>query len=198
MTEHTERKSLLDHLKDSQAYLAILYIAFIAIGMLFEYQRYRVYGINIFMFADIFDFLVAPLRDYNAVLYIVISMLLIYMFLKADGALLKYKPHYYDRSTFGMASRNWFPLFRSLSYVLLCIFYLYVSSLILAKRTKHTLLTKKDENITFRTNDDQVFSGYVIGRAKDNLIIYKDHHVTILPLNGIKEMSRPSEAAEPK
>jgi hypothetical protein len=38
---------------------------FVAFGMLFEYQRYRVRGINIFMFADIFDPFVAPLRDYK-------------------------------------------------------------------------------------------------------------------------------------
>jgi hypothetical protein len=198
MTEHTEQRSLLTYLESSKAYLGVLYMAFVAIGMLFEYQRYRVYGINIFMFADIFDFFVAPLRDYNAVLYILISMLLIYMLLKADEALLKNKPRFYDRSTFGMARKSWFPLVRTLSYAALCILYLYISSLILAKRTQHTLLNTKNENLTFRSNDDRVFSGYIIGRAKENLIIYRDRHITIVPLNGIKEISRPPAAAESK
>ncbi len=50
-------------LKELQSIISIFYILAVAIGMVFNYQKYSEFGINIFDYADIFEFLIAPFSD---------------------------------------------------------------------------------------------------------------------------------------
>lgn len=43
-------------LKEIQSIVTVLYILMVGLGMLFNYQKYSEFGINIFEYADIFDF----------------------------------------------------------------------------------------------------------------------------------------------
>lgn len=45
-----------------QTILTISYIFAVGIGMLFTFQKYSEFGINIFDYADVFDFLIAPFQ----------------------------------------------------------------------------------------------------------------------------------------
>ncbi len=50
-------------LKEIQTVITILYILMVGIGMLFNYKKYSRFEINIFDYADVFDFLVTPFQD---------------------------------------------------------------------------------------------------------------------------------------
>ncbi|UEG51491.1 hypothetical protein LLH06_10950 [Mucilaginibacter daejeonensis] len=190
MAERIPKKGILEYIEGLQSYFGILYVTFVAIGMLFEYQRYQVYGINIFLFADIFDFLLAPLRDISVLLYILLSMTIIYILLKADEYLRQQRPAWYRKTTFGLDGKSWFPILHRLSYGALFIFYLYISSLSIAKKSKQMMLTSNNHYL-IRTNDDKLVKAYILGRAKDDLILFDvSNKVTIMPLGSIRSMTK--------
>ena len=43
-------------IKEIQTVFALLYVIAVGIGMLFNYQKYSEFGINIFDYSDVFDF----------------------------------------------------------------------------------------------------------------------------------------------
>ncbi len=59
-------------IKELQTIISILYIFAVGIGMLFNFQKFSEFGINIFEFADIFDFLIAPFSDFKILLFNVV------------------------------------------------------------------------------------------------------------------------------
>ncbi|TDS52098.1 hypothetical protein [Myroides indicus] len=50
-------------IKEIQSVITLLYLFTVGIGMLFNYYKYTEFGINIFDYAGIFDFLIAPFAD---------------------------------------------------------------------------------------------------------------------------------------
>lgn len=55
--------------KELQSVLTIIYLFAVGIGMLFEAEKFSEFGINIFEYADVFDFLTAPFSDAKILLY---------------------------------------------------------------------------------------------------------------------------------
>jgi len=51
-------------IKELQTVITISYLFTVGIGMLFKYHKYDEFGINIFEYADVFDFLIAPFSDF--------------------------------------------------------------------------------------------------------------------------------------
>ncbi len=51
-----------------QTIISISYIVAIAIGMVFLFEKYSQFGINIFDYADVFDFIIAPFADLKVLL----------------------------------------------------------------------------------------------------------------------------------
>jgi hypothetical protein len=173
--------------KEAQSYLTVLYIVIVGVGMLYEYHRYNVFGINIFQFGDIFDFLIAPLRDMKVFRYIVLSLLLVYVLFKWDEAFQRGKPRLYNKLSFGMAGKPWFPRVHKIAFALLFLFYLQLSSVAIAKENKRKIMDT-DHLVTIRLSDNQVLKAQMIGRTNDNIIVYKDHHVSIISVGSIKEL----------
>lgn len=58
-------------IKELQTILTIAYIFSVAIGMLFTYHKYNEFNINIFDYADILDFLIAPFSDFTIFWFII-------------------------------------------------------------------------------------------------------------------------------
>lgn len=60
--KETKTSQLIDKVLGSfQVFLTLSYLFAIGIGMLFNYYKYNYFGINIFDYASVFDFLIAPL-----------------------------------------------------------------------------------------------------------------------------------------
>lgn len=68
--------------------MTVLYLLMVGLGMLFNYQKYSEFGINIFEYADIFDFLIAPFEDVRIVYFSVIFLLIPFIF---SGSILLWK-----------------------------------------------------------------------------------------------------------
>ena len=65
--------------KEIQTVITIFYILIVGIGMLFTYHKYSEFGINIFDYADVFDFLVAPFSDFKILLFSTITITLVFL-----------------------------------------------------------------------------------------------------------------------
>ena len=61
-------------IKELQTLMSISYIIAVGIGMLFSFQKYHRFGINILDYADVFDFLIAPFSDVKVLLFSLVSI----------------------------------------------------------------------------------------------------------------------------
>ena len=59
-------------------FLPIGYLIMVIIGMIFNYFRFDMFGLNIFQYASVFDFLISPFEDMHILLFIFGSMLSLY------------------------------------------------------------------------------------------------------------------------
>lgn len=70
-------KTLVNKLmKSAQLILTFAYLLAIGIGMLFNNQKYDAFGINIFDYSSIFDFLIAPFADFRIVAFAIVTMVI--------------------------------------------------------------------------------------------------------------------------
>lgn len=73
-------------------FLPLGYLAMVIIGMIFNYFRYEAFGLNIFQYASVFDFLISPFEDMHILLFIFGSMLLVLFTMKMDKLWKKHFP----------------------------------------------------------------------------------------------------------
>ena len=64
-------------IKEIQTVITASYIIAVGIGMLFNYQKYSEFEINIFNYSDVFDFLIAPFSDFYILLFASASILFV-------------------------------------------------------------------------------------------------------------------------
>ena len=65
--------------KELQTIITISYIISIGIGMLFNAKKYSEFGINIFDYADVFFYLIAPFADIKILFFTLISLIIPYL-----------------------------------------------------------------------------------------------------------------------
>lgn len=140
--------------KETQTVISLFYLFMVGIGMLFEFHKFRVFNINIFHYADIFDFLIAPFRDYRIFLFVFFTVLMLFILFRMDSLLIRKLPKTYSFLNFGLAGKSWFKTYRIGSFVFLFIFYIILSSLILAKINKvRTMQDSQHVTVTFSDNE---------------------------------------------
>jgi len=93
-------------LKELQPFLTLSYLIAIGIGMIFTYHKYSTFGINIFEYADVFDFLIAPFSDLKILIYTVFSLTITYLILKFDLIAERKYPTVYSKSVFGLNKKK--------------------------------------------------------------------------------------------
>lgn len=173
-------------IKEIQTTISILYIIIVGIGMLFTYQKYAEFGINIFDYADIFDFLIAPFSDFSILLFSVISIFIAFLFFKLDSFYQKRFPKLYSKMNFGWDNKNWFPIYRNSAFLFLFIFYLYISADYYGKYSKQKTLTQTTINIKYV--DNKTATGILIGKTTDIIFLLENKKVKAIPINSfVKE-----------
>lgn len=155
--ENKAKSPYIKLLQESQSILALSYVAAIGIGMLFTYRKYDVFGINIFDYADVFDFLIAPFADYKILLFTLISLLLTYIIFKSDRAYQRYFPKSYNKMNFGLGSQKWYQPLRNISLAILFLLYLFMAAKKYGELTKQHILI--NENVTVEFAGDEKKTG---------------------------------------
>lgn len=169
--------------KESQTIFAVSYVIAIGIGMLFMYQKYAEFGINIFDYAGIFDFLIAPFSDLRILLFTVGSLLVTYLIYLFDKVYERRFPRAYDKANFGLNRKYWYRSLRNISALLLFILYLGISAFSYRSISKKHIIEQPPIQITFV--DNQTKTGKMIGKTKEVLFLVNENTVDIVPITSL-------------
>ncbi|AFM05111.1 hypothetical protein Fleli_2758 [Bernardetia litoralis DSM 6794] len=170
-------------LKETQSIISIFYILAVAIGMLFNYQKYSEFGINIFDYADIFEFLVAPFSDVIILFFTIGSCLFIYLFFKFDTWLMKKHPNFYSIITLGWDKKTWYDSNRYILFISMFFLFLYSVADFYGRLSSQK--TKEQTPITLRFVDNEIKKGIIIGNTKQVIFFLEGEKVKAIPFTAI-------------
>ncbi len=177
-------------IKEIQTIISISYITAVAIGMLFNYQKFILFGINIFDYADVFDFLISPFSDFKILSFTLVSIVLASIILYLDVLWKRKYPESYSRLNLGVDQKPWFTPMRYISGAMLMILYLIISSGIYGKMSKKEILSQAPIEIRF--SDDEIMSGKMIGKTNNVIFLLSDEDVRAIPITSlVKEIEIP-------
>ena len=170
-------------IKEIQTLVTIFYLITVGIGMLFNYQKYAEFDINIFYYADVFDFLIAPFSDGYILLFASASIIIVYILIKSDILMKNRWPKIYSVMSLGQAKKSWFKNVIIITYVISAILYLYLSADIYGSYSKGKILDRSD--ISIRLEDNEVRSGKLIGKTKEVVFLLNDENVYAIPITSL-------------
>lgn len=174
-------------IKELQTLLTILYLLMIGIGMLFNYKKYSRFGINIFEYADVFDFLIAPFQDRRILLVSALSLVIPLLLLWWDGMLKRRYPKLYSKVNFGWDKKSWYQTLRLLVFGYLFFFFIFEASNGYANFMKNNI--DNQAIVAIRYTDSEVIEGNLIGKTKEVLFLWSAEKVKVIPLtSSVKEM----------
>tara|TARA_R110000796_G_scaffold159169_3_gene275872 strand:- start:130645 stop:131217 length:573 start_codon:yes stop_codon:yes gene_type:complete len=170
-------------IKEIQTVITICYILTVGIGMLFNYQLYSEFGINVFDYSDVFDFLIAPFADFKILLFSVASIGFSSILLQTDIIWKKKFPKSYSKSSFGLDKKPWFNRYRYIAFSFLFITYLYLSADEYGNYASSQI--KKQTPVEIRFSDNEVKTGIMIGKTANVLFLLNDEKVTAIPITSL-------------
>lgn len=170
-------------LKEFQTIISASYILMVAIGMLFNSYKYSEFGINIFEYFNVFDFLIAPFVDYTILIFTILSVLIPLLFYKLDLFLKRKFPKFYTITNLGMDKKEWYKYFRIVVFMGVSIFYFVLAAGMYGKITKKQILEKPE--ITVKYADNETTNGIVIGKTNDILFLYSNEKVKAVSLTSL-------------
>jgi hypothetical protein len=170
-------------IKEIQTVITISYILAVGIGMLFNFQKYSEFGINIFDYADVFDFLIAPFSDFKILIFTIISLTFSYLIFKLDILWKRKFPKSYSKHNFRLDKKIWYNSFRYISFAIIFIFYLYLSANKYGNISKKQILNQS--SITIRFSDNEIKKGKMIGKTKDVIFLLTDENVEAIPITSL-------------
>jgi hypothetical protein len=170
-------------IKELQTIITLAYIFAVGVGMLFNYQKYAEFGINIFDYADVFDFLIAPFSDFLVLLFTLGSLLLSYIAFRFDIMWKTKFPKFYSLLNFGFDKKSWFSNFRYIALATVLIVYLYLFADIYGAISVKEI--KKLDPITIMFSDGEVKKGKMIGKTKEVIFLMDGKQVEVIPISSL-------------
>lgn len=160
--------------KEFQTVLSVFYLLLVGIGMLFSYSKYSKFGINIFQYSDIFDFLLTPFRDITIFVFSFVTVFVVYLVFKLDK-LTKNK-----LSKFHIGLMKSKPV---VSVVLLFLLYLFIFSGKYGEMNKKRILTNPNIIEIVLANGKNI-KGNLIGKNNGYVfLLEKENEVNIYPIS---------------
>lgn len=158
---------------DTQAYITLAYLSTVAVGMMFDYKYYREYGINIFEYADILDFLLAPVKNLEVIAFVGITMFFVFLGWWLDNLWQNKSPKTYKRMNFGISVetvRRYRPFIIIFSLVAYLIF---VSEIYGDKMYERFEVNPRQIEITYESGG-KVIKGKFIGKNSTYVFLQSD------------------------
>lgn len=174
-------------LKEIQSIITILYILMVGIGMLFNYKKYSRFGINIFDYADVFDFLVTPFQDTRIILASVITLIFPIGFFWLGFYLKKQFPNFYSILNLGLSKRNWYRKMKLVLFGIILIYVLVETVNGYGNHIKNRI--NFSQSVLVRYMSGELTEGKLIGKSKEVIFLYSENKVKLIPINAqIKEI----------
>lgn len=174
-------------IKEIQLFLSLCYVFMIAVGMVFNHCKYSEFGINIFQYADIFDFLIAPFEDFRIILFTLTSIIATFGLVAFDRFWKRKFPKNYSWLNFGIDKKAWFNTYRWITFTLCFLVYTYIMAIRYGQDLKNEINEQAKVKISFVDNTEA--EGFMIGKTKEVLFVLVNEKVKIIPLASlVKEM----------
>lgn len=174
-------------IKEIQTIISVSYVFIVGVGMLFNYQKYSEFDINIFSYSDVFDFLIAPFGDVYILLFSTASIVFVAVLFKLDSLWKNKRPKSYTRFNFKLNKKPWFNAYRLVLFSGSVILYLALAADYYGKYAKKRVLEGGTTSVVFTDND--VKSGKLIGKTKDVVFLLSKGSVLAIPINSsVKEI----------
>lgn len=170
-------------IKEVQTIVTVCYLIAIGIGMLFNYQKFSEFGINIFEYADVFDFLIAPFSDFKILLFILISFGASYFFFSLDKTIKSKYPKFYSKTNFKWDNKPWYNSYRYVAFSFLLIFYLFLAADLYGKIFARNI--DEQATISIRFADNELKKGKMIGKTNDILFLLNNQKVEAIPITSL-------------
>jgi hypothetical protein len=175
-------------IKEIQSVITILYLFTVGIGMLFNYYKYTEFGINIFDYAGIFDFLIAPFADIKIVFFTFSTVIITVLIFYFDRFWETKYPKSYLRFSLNMNNHPWYKRTKMFFSLLIFIIYLFLSANLYGKKVKKEILNHTFIEIKFI--DNEVSRGILIGKIGNVIFLYQDKHTKVIPVSSfVKEFT---------
>ena len=196
-------------LREPSLTLTLSYLVLIIIGMVFSYHYYLNWGIDVFQYATISDFILAPFKDAIVLLFAFISILLSWLVFELSKKMEQKFPKLSGILWLGIkpgtsAYRN---LYLS-SLVYGFFFYLWISSELFAGWKFGRMLKSKENYVVEILFHSQPENGWVrfirVGQLENfSILAYpENNNVLVVPLEGnvaaIRIVNRASEKLNSK
>jgi len=172
-------------IKEFQTIISTFYLLLLGIGMLFSYSHYAAFGINIFEYADVFDFIIKPFQDIKIFFLGLFVMLWSYICFKFDIFIYKKFPKFYRIMNFGINPTWWSRNRKSLYFfmgIVLLFCYAYLESSDVKRKIKNSPVV----HIIFV--DSQEIEGLQIGKISETFFLLEGNDVKAIPIFNIKEI----------
>lgn len=173
-------------IKDAQLVITVAYLAAVGIGMIFSYRKYYEFGINIFDYADVFDFLIAPFADFILILFTLFSFVVAFLIYRSDLYWQQKFPQTYGKFSFGMNTRSWYSTYRYLSAFSVFAFYLFMCARVYGHIQFRKIKAGNEVSLTYA--DNAVAKGILIGKTKDVLFLLDNNKVSVIPIEALKKL----------
>ena len=170
-------------IKEIQTVTAASYIIAVGVGMLFNYQKYSEFEINIFNYSDVFDFLIAPFSDFYILLFATVSILIVSILFKLDSLWKNKWPKSHSKANFGLDKKPWYKTYRIVLIIISFALYLYMSADYYGRYTKDKITIQN--NISIKLADNEIKTGKLIGKTKDVIFLLKNENVYAIPISSL-------------
>lgn len=174
-------------IREIQTFLSIGYLLMVAIGMLFNYFKYDFFGINIFDYGGVFDFLIAPFAEIKILFFSLLCVVCAILAFQLDLFWEKKHPKSYKKAALGWNKYSWYRRYRFgvMGFLFLALIFNAAINHALAS----TAAIKKAPPITIKYVDSSSIQGILIGKTTEVLFLLDDQEVKVIPISsGIKEI----------
>ena len=178
-----QKSDISETIKKGQSFLGVLYLLMIAVGMLFSYKKYVEYGINIFEYADVFDFFIAPFTDGYIVIFALLTFLVFLALVSLDARLEKKSLKIYTFIYMGLNKKTWFKKFLNIAYIILFSIYMFLASDFYAKFSVNEINSAEQISLTYANGETKV--GKQIGKTKEVIFLLVGKEVYAVPITSL-------------
>ncbi|MCB0644159.1 MAG: hypothetical protein KDC44_21090 [Phaeodactylibacter sp.] len=201
-TQRTENQvlgSLLSSFRAFQSWFGFGYLVLILIGMLFEAMYYRAFGLNIFQYAEVLDFLLAPFRRPISLVMLGIALLAMAMGYWFDRLTERRLPRLHRIFTLGMSRRKWFRQYRVASMLVLFLVLTCFYAWLIGAEARQDILASKNIDLVIVFQDKSSIEGKLIGKNGSYIFLSDTAKaIHVVPLDGYVKLLRPHSPEDQK
>lgn len=170
-------------LKEIQTIITLLYLLMVGVGMLFSYKKYSRFEINIFEYADVFDFLVTPFQDSRIIIASIVTLIFPIGIFRLGFYIKKRFPKFYLILNFGLSNKRWYKRMKVVLFGLVLLYVLVETANGYANHIKNRI--DLSQTISVKFANDEIVDGKLIGKTKEVIFFYTDEKMKIIPITSL-------------